>query len=190
MKKVFYLNNDEEKPIKAGGVVLYKVENQIIQLLMIEIECIYEDLGGKVDPEDETIFDTVAREAYEESNYLLDQKKIKERLFLAKYVYVPHSKYMVFLIEANIEESLLTSRLFGNKEIKDNIERIIKWVPVKYLMKQEIIKHKLCTRLKHKDFFDIVNGIEKKIRENDIFDDMIKQTIKPVSVNYDIINTD
>jgi hypothetical protein len=168
-RKTFYFNDDKEKPITAGGVILYKIENDKIYLLLIDSRGNYEDFGGRSDDTDETIFDVVSREAHEESNYILNKDTIKERLMTAKSAYTSHSKYIIYVINANNEESKLTSKIFGEKEIHDNIPRKVKWVPMEVFMKPEIIKYKVSKRLKNKYFFDILKNIEKDMLEWEIF---------------------
>jgi hypothetical protein len=171
-RKIFYLDEDinQEKPITAGGVIIYKIEKGQIYLLLIDSRGNFEDFGGRSDENDETIFDMVSREAYEESNMLLDRNKIKERLITAKYVYSINSKYIVYIINALEDESKLTSEMFGNKEIYDNIPRKVKWISLNVFLKPEIIKFKVCARLKNKLLFDILKKIEKDMLEWEIFD--------------------
>jgi hypothetical protein len=173
--KIFYFNNDDEKPIIAGGVILYKIKNNKIYLLLIDSRGIYEDLGGQFQFQldsscdtNKTIFDFVSQEAYKESNYILDKNSIKNRLMNAKSVYISRLKYIVFIISANDEEAKLTSEIFSEKEYH-NIPRRIKWVPFEVFMRPEIIKHKVSVRLKNKYFFEILKNIEKDMLEWEIF---------------------
>jgi hypothetical protein len=168
-RKTFYLDDDKEKPITAGGVVLYKIENDKIYLLLIDSRGNYEDLGGKSIDTDESIFDIVSREAHEKSNYLLSKDSIKERLITAKSIYISQSKYVIYIIDANHLESKLTTKNFDEKEIHNNIPRRIKWVSMEIFMRPEIIKHKVSAKLKNKHFFDILKNIEKDMLEWEIF---------------------
>lgn len=168
-RKIFYLDDDKEKPIIAGGVILYKIENDKIYLLLIDSRGNYEDLGGKSIDTDESILDVVSREAHEKSNYLLDKDSIKKRLITAKSIYISQSKYVVYIIDSNDFESKLTTKNFDEKEVHNNIPRRIKWVPMEIFMRPEIIKHKVSARLKNKYFFDILKNIEKDMLEWEIF---------------------
>jgi hypothetical protein len=168
-RKTFYLNDDKEKPITAGGVILYKIKNDKIYLLLINSKGNYKDFGGRSDDADESIFDVVSRQAHEESNYILDKDTIKDRLISAKSAYMPHSKYIIYVVFANDEESKLTSEIFDKRENSTSILRRIKWVPMEVFMKPAIIKHKVSMRLKNKDFFDILKYIEKDMLEWEIF---------------------
>jgi hypothetical protein len=78
MRKTFYLNNDNDFPVMAAGVIIYKVKKNVVSILLSKNKNVYEDLGGRVDLDDDTIFDTVIREVYEETNKKnCNQKKIK-----------------------------------------------------------------------------------------------------------------
>lgn len=124
----------------------------------------YEDLGGCVDDEDEDIFTTVAREAYEESNKLIKKNSIKKRLNKEqiKYSYSPKNKYIVYIVEATEHEQELKSKDFGDTEEHDGFKRTIKWISLDEFLKSEIIKYKLNFRLKNKKLFDILNEIKKE----------------------------
>lgn len=161
-RKTFYLHEKSENPITAAGIILYKKENDKIYLLLIESRGGYEDLGGKVDLDDTTVYDTISREAYEESNYLLDQDNIKRRLNRSKYAYIKNSKYVTYVVNADENESQMTSDMFGDYEIHDNIPRKILWVPINVFLRKEIIKYKLHPRLKNNFLFHILREIEKE----------------------------
>jgi hypothetical protein len=167
-RKIFYLHDDKNFPIMAGGVILYKIEKERAYLLMIEKQGTYEDLGGKTEDIDETIQDVVSRETCEESNNLLNNELIKKRLQTSKYMYNLNSKYIVYLVHANEEESKLKSEDFGDKEIHDDMPRKIKWIPADVLLNKNIFKHKLAHRLKHKYFLDMITNIEKNHSEWDV----------------------
>ena len=131
-RPTFYYENDKTKPIRAGGVIIYKKVGNDIKLLMIKTThrnvTRYEDIGGKTDINDITEYDTVSREVAEETNLVINQKIIKYQLKNADSIYVPYSKYLVFLVEANLYERNLKSTYFGDKEIQDNIYRTINWI--------------------------------------------------------------
>ncbi len=167
-RKIFYLHDDKNFPIMAGGAILYKIENDRVYLLMIEKQGSYEDLGGKTEEIDETIYDVIARETFEESNSLLSKELIKKRLQASKYMYNSNSKYIVYMINANDEESKLKMEDFGDKEIHDDMPRKIKWIPADVLLNKNIFKHKLAHRLKHKYFLDMITNIEKNHSEWDV----------------------
>ena len=159
-RKTFFLNKDKEKPITAGGVILYRFVKNNMELLLADSRGVYEDLGGCVDDNDKNIYDTVSREAYEESNKLLSKTKIKNRLKDAPSMYAPKSKYVVYIIEANHDESMLKCTDFGEKELHDDIFRKIRWIPLDTFLLPEIIKHKLNWRLKNTILFNNLKAIK------------------------------
>ena len=167
-KKIFYFEDDETKPIMAGGMTMYKIENKAIYLLLVEKLGELEDLGGKTDTKDNTIYDTVSREVFEESNGVFDKNDIKNRLPKAKYTYNQNSKYIIYIVQANDKEAKLTSDKFGDIESHNNKQRQIKWVSLKAFMNKIILKFKINHRLKNKYFFDNLKKIE-----SDMYDWMI-----------------
>lgn len=154
---VFYIV--KEKPIKAGGVILYRFKGTNIELLLSESNGIFEDLGGCTDKKDKNIYETVAREAYEESNKKIKKSTMLTRLKDAKFAYTPRSKYVIFLVEANEKEEKLKSADFGSKEIHDDIKRTIKWIKYNDLALNEIINTKLNFRLKNRDLYAKIKSI-------------------------------
>jgi len=159
-RKIFYLNDDPEKELTAGGVLIYKFTDGKLKLLIQESRGLYEDLGGRADDDDKNIHSTIAREAYEESNKLLKKKSIKERLSKAEYVYSKPNKYIVYVIKASDEEVNLKSKDFGSKEEHDDIDRTIKWISLDKFLESDIIKYKLNFRLKNKNLFDILTKLQ------------------------------
>ncbi len=165
-RKTFYLNADEEKQITAAGVMIYRFNNNDIEVLLVDSRGTYEDLGGRVDTKDKDIFSTAAREAFEESNELLNKRKIKSRIKTAPFVYVEKLKYIVYIIPANSDEKSLISSDFGDIEEHDNINRTIKWFPLSVLTKSEIFKDKLNWRIKNRKIFDILKEIKDENKIN------------------------
>lgn len=152
-RKVFCLN--ENNMIYAGGVLLYKIVNDQIYFLMIYSnwrKC-YEDVGGKVDKNDDTVYDTVIREAREETNDVI--KLTKEILTSSQYFYNTDGKYILFLVEANDEQKATIKEDFGPKELHDNIERTIEWINCDDFIQKKI---KVCQRV---DMLDIINHLKK-----------------------------
>jgi len=162
MRKTFYLDANPDQPVMAAGVIIYKIKKNVVSVLLSKNRNQYEDLGGRVDLDDETIFDAVVREAYEETNEIIDKKKLKKRLSTAKYFYNKKSKYVVYLVKANNKEKKLKSNMFGDKEIHDNIDRKIKWIKITKIL--DTTKTKLNFRLLNKNLLDSLNSLQK---END-----------------------
>ena len=163
-RKAFYLETDVEKkvPLTAGGVIIYKIIKNEVYLLLSQSRGMFEDLGGCVDDEDESIRETVAREADEESNGKIKKKEVLARLNDAKHVEIIKSKYIVYVIKATNEEEKLVEEDFGTKEFHDNIDRIIKWVKLSSFLLPEVIKFKLNFRLKNNYLFALLKNIIKK----------------------------
>lgn len=44
-RKTFYFNDDNTKPITAGGVIIYRFNKGIMELLLVDSRGNYEDLG-------------------------------------------------------------------------------------------------------------------------------------------------
>lgn len=163
-KKIFYLNDDANKPITSGGVIIYRFVKNNMELLLSDTRNNYEDLGGLIDQKDKDILSTISREAFEESNNLLKKTSIKNRLKNASYIYIPKCKYVVYVIKANKSEEKLTSANFGDKELHDNIDRKIKWIPLDIFLLPETIKYKLNWRLKSKILYDKLKEIKNDIK--------------------------
>jgi hypothetical protein len=165
-RKTFYLNDDTDMPILAGGVIIYRIKKGNMEVLVSENRGLYEDLGGMVDKSDKDIYVTVAREANEESNEMLSKSKIKKRIKIAPYFYMKRSKYIVFIIKANLDEELLISDDFGDREIHDNFARKIKWIPIDIFLSNDIVKYKLNFRLKNRALFTKLNQIKNENKLN------------------------
>lgn len=131
LRKIFNFRDDKDMPIMAAGVLLYRYDDNKLKVLTInkkdrKKQDIVEDLGGKIEQTDDTLYDTIIREAYEESNGLI--KINKERLEKSNILYMNHCKYALALIEATSNECVLKKDDFGNREIKDDIDRTIDWM--------------------------------------------------------------
>ena len=88
--------------IKAGGILFYKIINDVPEFLLIRESEFISDLGGKTEIYDDTIYDTIAREVNEETNSILDKETILKILYdNNKFFYVYKSKYLLFLIDFN-----------------------------------------------------------------------------------------
>ena len=132
-------------PIRAGGVIIYRKINNHIEFLLIKklignIER-YEDIGGKTDKNDETEFDTIARETCEETNSIINEQIIKKQLEYSKSCYNLKSKYVLYFIKANKYERKLKSHVFGDIETHDSIHRTIEWVNTKMIIDKMITLH-------------------------------------------------
>jgi 8-oxo-dGTP pyrophosphatase MutT (NUDIX family) len=144
-RPTFSYLKDNNKPIRAGGVIIYRKINNQIEFLLIKklignIER-YEDIGGKTDKEDIDELDTIARETFEETNNIISQSVIKKQLEFSKSCYNLKSKYVLYFIKANKYEKKLKAEIFGNVELHDSIHRTIEWVNSKLIIDKIINLH-------------------------------------------------
>lgn len=170
-RPTFLFNNDVTKPIKAGGVLIYKKHNKQIKVLMIKTSNRnidrYEDIGGKTDYIDATELDTVSREVNEETNLIINEQLIKQQLqnSNSKCIYIAHGKYILYFIHANSYESGLTKECFGDKELHDNIPRTIDWVNIETIINNKLNIHpRLCAN----EFKDALKDIQKSFENQSI----------------------
>jgi len=168
-QKTFNISNIhhiEKQIVTSGGVLFYKFGDLGMELLVINSRGCFEDFGGKIDSSDKSIFKTVSRETFEESNGLINKKKLEERLKTAPYIYNKNSKYVCFIVEATPDESQLKSGDFGDLEFHDNIERKVKWIHLDDFLTPEVIKYKLNWRLKSSALFSKLHEINNKNKLN------------------------
>lgn len=187
MRPTFYLDDNVNKPIRAGGVIIYKFINNIMYVLLIERNGLYEDIGGCTEESDKTHIDTVVREVYEESNKLIKRKNTRNKLKKAYSYYIPNSKYIIYFIEATIRQQNMTSNDFGNYELHDNIERTINWIPLSHFLNKTIAKYKHNNRIKHTHIYQKL----RQIRNTKILRQSILKIINKTNIsNNNIINNE
>ena len=143
IRPTFNYKNEITKPVRAGGVILYKRTNNDIFILLIKKNGErYEDIGGKTDMVDKDEFDTISREVQEETNSIINQKIIKNQIINSnKSIYSFKSKYLLYFIKANKYEKKLTTEQFGTSENHDSIERTIHWINIKMIIENKINLH-------------------------------------------------
>lgn len=119
-----------ENTISAGGCLFYKIVDDQIFLLMISYnkKPALDDLGGKVDNVDSSIFETIARETYEETNHVIQAEHVMKIVKEKKYVsfYTKSAKYYIIVSEVDANFYIDTS-IFGSYESHAKIGRTIKW---------------------------------------------------------------
>lgn len=146
-RPTFYLDeSNKSRPLRAGGVLPYLFRNGIPYLLMIKCNERYEDFGGKTSLEDKSIKETIAREAWEESNQIISLEYARQKI-KGHGIYFPKGKYLVYLIEAERDYDVES---FGTEEIFENIPRTVEWVPVSSIHKD----FNLHPRLHDNRFFE------------------------------------
>jgi len=175
-KVTLYLNDDSSKPVTAAGVLFYKKVGKNLMLLVIDNQGKYEDIGGKIDSNDTNILTAVCREIEEETNAKIKSENVLERLRTSHHVYVPRSKYLIYLLEANDYEKELKKEDFGDCEENNGSIRTIGWISREELTKTPIIQYKMNRRLKSKDLMDKLVSIENmlKLKNNNLFKNMKK----------------
>lgn len=157
-RPIFYFNQKNmTKPCKAGGVIPYILrEDKIIYLLLIKCRDRYEDFGGKTEPGDESIKETIAREAWEESNYIIPKEYTLHKT-KGYGAYILKCKYLLFFMKAQIDYD---TSCFGDTEKHENIIRTVEWVPITMIDKN----FNLHPRLKSREFFDLLSLLQLNIK--------------------------
>lgn len=145
-RKCFYYENSNEKPILAAGVLFIKKEKgKEFVLMQKKIEKDkqdeYSDFGGKIDLNDDTIVDTIARELGEELNEGLYKKVQKDNIYLdtteelknlilqniVKLIYQRTAKYFVIIAKLP-KDIMLDFEKIGTREELDKINRTVHWI--------------------------------------------------------------
>lgn len=145
LRKVFYYENNREKPILAGGVIFIKEVDGKKYLLMQDVleqngTRKFSDFGGKIDVEDPTLIHTIAREFGEETNFGVYFKKNNNELTLndikkliqkniEKAFYQSVAKYFIIFVKFNPNIELDMEKI-GDHEKLDKIERKVEWIPI------------------------------------------------------------
>lgn len=165
-KKVFSFKDPETETIsevKAGGAMpyIYDLTNKDLSFLMIVDGDKYCDFGGKIDPKDANIQETISREVFEESNGIFKKRYILDKIKKLDGIYSQHSKYLLYLFEA---DKYYDPKQFGKIEFHDNIPRTVEWVTFSNLMKFEFLQNKLHARLKYKNFFKEIKKINSDLK--------------------------
>ena len=140
-RPTFYLDGDENKPIRAAGILPYAMFDGKPKFLVISRKDRYEDFGGKTAYEDLSIDQTILREAYEESNGLFTPSMIYPHL--VNPCYIPKCKYLVYFIPIS---PAWDPKDFGNLEFCENVQRTVEWVPL------SVFKHMRHPRLHSSPF--------------------------------------
>jgi hypothetical protein len=185
-RKCFYFDNDKEKPILAAGVLFIKEENgkkMVLSQKVLEKDGkeIYSDFGGKIDLDDRTAVETIARELGEELNYAfyeiknddkkiyLDSSKLKKIIQenIIKKIYQERAKY--FVIMAKFPENIdIDFNIIGDFEKLDKINRKVEWITYSKFLKEYFGKKdkvsKIHPRLWGKQILDFF-GHDQKIKK-------------------------
>jgi len=179
IRKVFNLNNLQEfklinkrikctqfkNTISAAGCIFYKVEENKVQLMLISYTDpdwqLLDDFGGKVEESDKSVYETIARETYEESNGVI--KKYDVLLMLlqckARRFYTHRSKYLCYAIK--VDESFYPDTAIGDSELDMNLKktewnRNVNWY--NYSDIKEMLSHRLKNNGDIIAFFDNIEN--------------------------------
>lgn len=145
MPKFYYMGVE----CVSAGILFYKyIDNKLYFMLQKKIDkrnnVYYEDLGGKSISSDKSIFHVAAREAAEETNYVIAYNhSIDYILSLIKAengIVFGQSKYALFLVEYPINNYLDFSDMEYHH--KKPIPRTIEWVPYS-LLKNIKLNHRI-----------------------------------------------
>lgn len=132
--------------ISACGCLFYRKQTQ--ELLLISYVDPnwpnYDDFGGTVDSDDESVYETIWRETSEETNDVIRKTDIQKIIKSKNYTqfYNEFCKYFFIVVEVdnNFHQN---TKVFGDIEETDGIPRTINWV------KYNKALPKLATRLKN-----------------------------------------
>jgi len=139
------LNTSFPNPISACSCLLYKVVKNVKYLLLISYEDPnwpnLDDFGGRVEDDDDNVYDTISRETAEESNDII--VLTQEQLENSKHkFYVKQSKCYSVLLQVP-ENFHKDTKIFGDFENKDKIYRVINWYEY-----NDDLKERLSFRIK------------------------------------------
>lgn len=155
-----------ENSISACGCLFYRIYNSKLQLLLISYSDPgwpkLDDLGGRIDVSDSSVFEAIARETSEETNNVIDKEFMMKLLPNIKTTfYNKQSKYFVTVHGVN-ESFHSDTTVFGNFETTDKIDRTIHWFDY------DVVKSKLSIRLlANSDLIrhlDIINKAAKVVQ--------------------------
>jgi hypothetical protein len=127
--------------VKAAGLLLYQKDGDDFSFLLQDGMFGYEDVGGKVESYDKTVYDTVIRETLEETNGVITADDISE-IFHTKNVYYDRKGgYLLFCIPATRKYRL---KEFGHVELSNGRKRKFRWMQV-----PQLNEHKLNGRISY-----------------------------------------
>jgi len=185
-RKCFYYDNNIENPILAAGILFVKEENGKKYVLMQkkkekEKQDEYSDFGGKIDLNDQTTVETIARELGEELNYGFYDSTKPEKIYLdntkelkmliqeniIKNIYQERAKY--FVIIAKLPDNIhLDFKIIGDSEKLDKINRTVEWITYEQFYKlyngTKKTPNQIHPRLWGKQILSFFTPIEKKFR--------------------------
>ena len=156
-RPTFYFN-DSNQPIRAGGILYYRINSNKIELLVIEntMTHIIEDIGGKSDIVDKSYNDMIAREVYEETNNIIKYGDVLRTLKHSTNInYNRKCKYILYIVKADPCIAKLTQKDFGTIETYSNFERTISWIS-----RDDYFKRTLNPRLDYYEFKKTISRLK------------------------------
>jgi len=162
-RKVFYVDDDQSKPVLAGGVILMKGEEPKLFVQKVKKEegegHFFSDFGGKVDNDDTSYWQSISRELGEETNYAIyikrgdrkvyiDDKGIEKMLReeVKNKIYLPTAKYYILFVNFDENKYGIDYEKIGDHETHDLIERTAEWINAKEFINAHF-NHELHPRL-------------------------------------------
>ncbi len=122
-------------PVTAAGVLIYRYNEELKKteflLANYRFKLQWTDLGGKLTNTDTHYKEAAIRETVEESNELIDEISLRQRIDDCppdKIVYIPGSKYVMYIIRATPDEATFTRDVFSPIETKYKFVRTIDWI--------------------------------------------------------------
>jgi 8-oxo-dGTP pyrophosphatase MutT (NUDIX family) len=138
--------NMYEHSISACGCLLYKYINGEVHLLLVKYTNpkfpLLDDLGGKIELTDDSLFEAMAREVAEETNQIIDVAELQRLVNSSNSIhhyYNQPCKYFATVIEVP-ENYLMDTSIFGSVETGNQIGRTLKWFPVSQAITQLSIR--------------------------------------------------
>lgn len=132
--------------VSACGCLFYRKQSQ--ELLLISYVDPnwpnYDDFGGTVDSNDNSVYDTIIRETEEETNGVISKSDMLKIIKNKNYSQFYNQFCKYFFIAVNVDENFHPNTdIFGDLEKTDCIQRTIKWIKYDHALPQ------LATRLKN-----------------------------------------
>ena len=141
-RKVFTENN--YTICACGCLFVNKQSKKILLMQYLDVETKLDDFGGKVDHQDRDKFETICREVSEESNGIINRQIILNLTRTNKCFgcYTESSKYFFLTIEVD-DTFYPDTSIFGNREIYENINRVINWHNINDVLRNKKLAHRI-----------------------------------------------
>ncbi len=120
----------------AGGCTFYRFDKNNGKMYILlqhtykdKKRSYYEDIGGRMEPHDLSIYHTITREINEETNGQFGNN-VYERLIspYAVWTYNPSGKYIIFYLQADEHEQNIPLSTMDTYEYHSGYERTFHWI--------------------------------------------------------------